>query len=44
MSGKHIVSLEIKLYAFSAIVRMSIQPNSVYFTSQERPQYPLDKK
>jgi hypothetical protein len=44
MSGKHIVSLEVKLYAFSSIVRVSIQPNSVYLTSQERPQYPLDKR
>lgn len=44
MSGKHIESLEVKLHAFSAIVRVSIEPNSVYFTSQERPQYPLDKR
>jgi hypothetical protein len=44
MSGKHIVSLEVKLHAFSAIVRVSIQPNSVHFASQERPQYPLDER
>jgi len=44
MSGKHIVSLEVKLHTFSAIARVSIQPNSVYFNSQERPQYPLDKR
>jgi hypothetical protein len=44
MSEKHIVSLEVKLHAFSALVRVSIQLNSVYFTSQERPQYPLDKR
>jgi len=44
MSGKHIQGLEVKHYAFSAIVRVSIQLNSVYFTSQERPQYSLDKR
>lgn len=44
MSGKHIVSLEVKLHAFSALVRVSIHLNSVYFTSQERSLYPLDMR
>jgi hypothetical protein len=44
MPSKHIVSLEVKLYAFLAIVRVSIQLNSVNFTSQGRPLYPLDMR
>jgi hypothetical protein len=44
MSRKHIACLGIKLCAFPTIVRVSIQLNSVNFTSQGRPLYPLDMR